>query len=360
MTRLKVALDARTLQSNERGGVGRYVAGVIPHLSREVDLYLLLDSRLPDAPEQLTQSAQSVRLSAPGSLPGLAWLEVAVSPWLRRFDGLLHATFNTLPLTFKGRSVLTLHDLSVELHPEDFRPLKRAVWRIYVRTSLSRADAITTVSHFTKGQIVGRFGVDPERVRVEHLAPNAVFSADRTCAAGALAARLGIAPPYVVAIGGARRRGLPVAIEAWRQARELAGRPVTLVVAGTPAAPGEPGIVAPGFLDDEAWATLLAGAQALCYPTRYEGFGLPALEAAASGTPVVCAPVASLPEVLGEAGCWAAAPTAPEIAEVLARVLTDEPYHRERRDAGLEQARRAPSYEQVAQTILDAYRDAAA
>jgi alpha-1,3-rhamnosyl/mannosyltransferase len=327
--------------------VGRYIAGVIPYLTEHADVYLLLDARRPGVPAAVSQSADCVRLPAPLRLPGLAWLEIAVAPWLRRFGGVFHATFNTL------------HDLATQLHAEDFRPVKRAAWRLNIRVSLSRANVITTVSQFVKDQMVDYFGLDPDTIRIAPDAVDPVFDAGRAGDATALASRLGITPPYVVAIGGARRRGLPVAVEAWRLARKQLDREVTLVVVGSTELLSEPGIVAPGFLEDEAWATLLAGAQALCYPTRYEGFGLPALEAAASGTPVVCARVASLPEVLGDAGCWAAEPTADAMSEVLARVLSDREFHLDRRAAGLERARQAPTFRDVAQTLLGAYEEAA-
>lgn len=358
MTRVRVALDGRLLQNQKLGGVGRYLVGLIPHLAAEADVYVLLDARRPGVPARVSESAEIVRLPMPPRLPGLAWLELAVSPWLRRFGGVFHATFNTLPLTFTGPSVLTLHDLATQLHAEDFRLLKRTAWRLNIRASLARASEITTVSQFVKDQMVDYFGLDPARVRIAPDALDPVFAADRARDAAALASRLRITPPYVVAIGGAPRRGLSVAIEAWRLARERLDRAVTLVVVGTSEAPSEPGIVAPGFLDDESWATVLAGAQALCYPTRYEGFGLPALESAASGTPVVCARIASLPEVLGDAGCWVAEPSAGAMADVLTRVLTDGEFHRERRAAGLERARNSASFAEVAQTLLGAYRDA--
>jgi alpha-1,3-rhamnosyl/mannosyltransferase len=206
--------------------------------------------------------------------------------------------------------------------------------------------------------MVEYFGLDPERVLVAPDALDPAFRADRAADAEPLARCLGITPPYVVAIGGAPRRGLRVAIEAWRETTRQLGQPVTLVVVGQTELAPQPGVVTPGYLEDEAWATLLAGAQALCYPTRYEGFGLPALEAAASGTPVVCAPVASLPEVLGDAGCWAVEPSAGATAEVLARVLSDRDFHCERRAAGLARAREAPSFATVAHLVLEAYRRA--
>jgi alpha-1,3-rhamnosyl/mannosyltransferase len=236
-----------------------------------------------------------------------------------------------------------------------------------IRASVGRARRITTVSEFVRGQILERFRVSPERVVVAPDALDPVFTPERAGQAPALAQELGIRLPYVVALGGAPRRGLAVAIEAWRRVnRELQGASgsydraaVALAVLGSPEVAPEPGLVPVGRLEDEAWATLLAGAQALCYPTRYEGFGLPALEAAASGTPVVCAPVASLPEVLGDAGCWAAAPTTAEIAPVLARVVSDRDWHRERREAGLRRAAQAPTWPRVAGVLLEAYRFAA-
>jgi glycosyltransferase involved in cell wall biosynthesis len=359
MTRLRVALDARALQSRPLGGVGRYLAGLIPHLAGHAELHLVLDARRADPAVELGAHAELVRLGAGVPLPGLVWLEAAVSPWLRRFGGIFHATFNTLPLSYTGRSVLTLHDLAPQLHAEDFRPATRLAWRAYIRASVARAGAITTVSEYAQNQIAGYFGIPAARILVAPDAVDPIFHPARAQQAAGLLSRLGVQPPYVVAVGGARRRGLPVALAAWRQARGRLGTNLTLVVTGTEPVDPEEGLRCPGFLADEEWATLLAGAQALCYPTRYEGFGLPALEAAASGTPVVCAPIASLPEVLGEAGCWASAPTPAAIAEVLTRVLADEAFHGERRAAGLERARRSPSFAEVAETVLLAYERAA-
>jgi alpha-1,3-rhamnosyl/mannosyltransferase len=228
---------------------------------------------------------------------------------------------------------------------------------------------ITTVSNFVKRQIADYFTVSPERILVAPDAVDPVFGPGRARAAGELARRLGVRGPYIVAIGGAPRRGLPVAIEAWRRANTKLGlaagagttnrQATALVVVGEADLPSEDGLVPVGFLEDEAWATLLAGAQALCYPTRYEGFVLPALEAAASGTPVVCAPVASLPEVMGDAACWASDGSPEAIASALARLLTDPALHRERREAGLDRARGAASWQRTAEVLFRAYELAA-
>ena len=123
--------------------------------------------------------------------------------------------------------------------------------------------------------------------------------------------------------------------------------------------PDEPGVCAPGHLTDVDLAAVIAGAEAFVYPTRYEGFGLPALEAAASGVPVVCARVASLPEVLGEAAAWAEAPESGPIADRLVALLSDPAEHDALRQASLRRAAAAPSWAANAAATLEAYERAA-
>lgn len=356
---LRVALDGRPLQDRPLGGVGRYLANVVPYLAEAVDVVLLVDSRrrLPDASR--TAGTAVVPLWAPPGAPSLGWLELAAAPWLAGFDGVFHGTFYALPLRFAGKGVLMLHDLAPQVHPQDFGAVKRAAWRFYARASVRKARQIVTVSEFIRGQILDRFPAARERVQVAPCAVDPVFDPGRAGQARGLARSLGVEGRYVVALGGARRRGLTVAIEAWRRVRRQLGGEPALVVVGEDHVGPEPGLVAPGRLDDAAWATLLAGAQALCYPTRYEGFGLPALEAAASGTPVVCAPVASLPEVLDDAACWCAAPTPDAVAATLARLLSEPEWHRQRREAGLAVARKAPTWRDSASVLVEAYERSA-
>jgi glycosyltransferase involved in cell wall biosynthesis len=165
--------------------------------------------------------------------------------------------------------------------------------------------------------------------------------------------------PYVVALGGARRRNLTGAVAAWRLARARLGGTLDLLVLGE-LMPDEPGLCAPGHLSDADLAAAIAGAEAFLYPTRYEGFGMPALEAAACGVPVVCAPVASLPEVLGDAAAWAEAPEPEPIAERLVALLGDVDAHDALRRASLARAAAAPSWADNAAATLQAYGRAAA
>jgi glycosyltransferase involved in cell wall biosynthesis len=351
--RIRVAIDARRLQDRPLGGVGRSLAGIVDRLAGEVDVVLLTDARRRPAPSPLRQ----VALRVPPRLPEPVWLQTAVVSWLRSFDGLFHGTYNALPFRLPVPGVVTIHDLSFEVHPEDFTRLKRRSFQIQARHSARVARRIITVSDFSKGQLIEHYRVPAARILV---APNDVdprFRPENAKDADRVCTRLGIPPPYIAAMGGAPRRGLGVAVAAHRRLRE-GGVDVALVVTGPERPDPGPGVVHAGKLDDDDWAAVLAGAAAFCYPTRYEGFGIPALESIASGTPVVCAPVASLPEVLGDAAEWCDAPTVDALTAGLRRLLDDPAHAEDLRVRGLERVARLPDWDDAAEVTLRAYREA--
>jgi glycosyltransferase involved in cell wall biosynthesis len=216
---------------------------------------------------------------------------------------------------------------------------------------------VQTVSDFSRQAIAATYGLDPERIVLAPPAVDPVFHPTRALGLDAVRTRLGLYGPYVVALGGTPRRQLDVAVKAWQ--RLGPGAPA-LVVAGAQAPPALPGLVYAGRLSDADWSTVLAGALAFCYPTRYEGFGMPALEAAASGTPVVCARIGPLPEVLGDAAQWCERPDVEQIAAGLERLLHDDTRRRELAARGVARADSAHSWERSARSLAEAYRTAAA
>lgn len=351
---MRIALDARTLQDRPAGGIGRQLACLLPHLARDAELQLLTDGRRPAVDSNLPQHALTSRASA----RGVAWLQLAAPRWLTEFAGIFHCPFYGLPYRQPVPMVVTIHDLTFEDHPEWFSRARRAVFRAQARHAARTARRILTVSDHVRRCIVDRYGVRPEQVLVSPPGVPPIFrpDPDRDQLARLLDS-LGVREPYVVAIGGAPRRALDVAIAAWRQVR-IDGADASLVVVGKEEAPPEPGLVNGGPIDDSGWALLLAGAAALCYPTRYEGFGMPALEAAASGTPVVCPPVGALPEVLGPAAAWCDSGSPRSVAAALLQLLEDGSRAKELRDAGLEVARARHGWAPAAAVTLRAYREA--
>lgn len=352
--RLAVAVDARRYQDRPLGGVGRMLDGIVDRMAAEVDVVLLIDARRPPAPSDLRQIA----LAVPHRAPEVAWLQRSAVAWLRGFDGVFHGTFNALPYRMPVPAVATIHDLSFEVHPEGFGAAKRRLFSAQARHAAKVAGCITVPSTSTKDELLRCYGVAGERIVVTPWGVDQRFDPARAAGAAALRTRLGLDGRYVVAMGGARRRGLEVAVGAFDRVR--ASEPgLALVVVGPERPPPVDGVVHAGAVTDDEWADLLAGAAAFCYPTRYEGFGVPALEGIASGTPVVCARRGSLPEVLEGAAEWCEDVTEDAVAAGLARVLFDGGRAASLRAAGLERARRHPTWDDAAEATVRAYHAAA-
>ncbi len=358
MSEPKVAVDGRTLQQSPLGGVGRMLAGVLPRLAGRFAVDLLLDERRPQP--QGTGGVPLVphRLRGPLSASATAWLQLAVPLWLHRYPGVFHCPFYGLPYRQPVPMVVSIYDLTFETNPEWFSRRRLVAFRAQARHAALTARVVLTSSEVVAGQLTDRLGVPAGRVRLARPAADACFFA-----AGARRAELtGAGRPYLVAMGGAPRRRLAAAVQAWRQARRL-GADVDLVVVG-PEPPGggaeTPGLSHAGPVDDAALAELLAGAVAFVYPTAYEGFGLPALEAAAAGCPVICAPVGALPEVLGVDAEWCEAPEPGPLADGIVRLSGDGARAEGLSRRARQRAEASPGWDEAADRVADAYAAAAA
>jgi glycosyltransferase involved in cell wall biosynthesis len=351
-TRLRVAVDARTLQG-QPGGVGRIVGNILPGIAAACEVHVLFDARLGSTLNAaLPEGVERHALRAP--LPGAAaWLQLAVPRFLRGFAGVFHCPFYGLPFRQRGPAVVTIHDLSFEDHPEWLPAGKRLAFQAQARGAARTAARILTDSAWGRERLVQRYGVDPSRVvsvlfnvdpRFEHLERVTGIAGRR---------------PYVLAMGGAPRRNLPCAIAAVDLLR-ASGLDLDLVVVNGAPADAPPWVTDAGRPDDTGWAGLLDGASAFCYPTLYEGFGMPPLEALARRAPVVCARVGALPEVLADAAHWAAAPQPDAVAAALREVIEDSALASRLRERGTARLGRLPSWDAAATQHVQVYREALA
>jgi glycosyltransferase involved in cell wall biosynthesis len=203
-----------------------------------------------------------------------------------RGHDLLHCTTFRAPRRSPVPLVVTVHDLALLRHPEAFPTWHRATGRAALRHAVQVADAVVAVSEFTRDELSALLGVPGERVRVVPNGVEAVFTPRGQVSEG----------DYVLAVGTLEpRKNLGAATEAAR----LAG--IELRVVG---ARGWGGVDAPGWsgrVDDAELAALYRGARCLVYPSLYEGFGIPVLEAMACGTPVVTSRGGATQEVAGGA-----------------------------------------------------------
>lgn len=362
--RPRVALDGRSLQDRPLGGVGRSIQGQLAALAESVSLDVLSDGRMP-RPLGVPDGVPVHSLRGPFSARGYAWLQMAATRWLDKYDGLFHCPFYGLPYRQPVPMVVTIHDLSFEFAPQWFPVGNRFVFQRQARWAARTARRILVHSDHVRSSVLeryGRYGVTDDRVLTVRMPVDASFTVE---APGwpLIVERLGLKQPYVVALGGAQRRRLRTAVEAWGYARETldaAPTDLPLVVVGTePPAAGE-GVVYAGVLDDDAWAAVLRGASAFCYATGYEGYGMPAIEAAASGTPVVCARVGSLPELLGPAAAWSEGESARELGAALAEVVRNPQFSARLRAAGVQRTQALPTWTDVAASTVRAYHESLA
>ncbi|MGH2698223.1 MAG: glycosyltransferase family 4 protein [Actinomycetota bacterium] len=313
---LRVALDCAPLLDPPTG-VGRYVRELGHSLEmQDVELVRYAVALKGDSAEPLK------RMRAPARLVQASWRRFgrpAIESLVGRVD-IVHATNFVLPALDRTPGVLTVHDLSF-LRDDTFPGGERL--RYLVPWSLARASLVVTPTRAVAEEIVEHFEVDEDRLIVtpEGIAPH-FFGAGRLSELAL--GRMGIPGPFVMALGTIEpRKNLPRLLEAWKTVRgELDGW--RLVVAGArgwgQAPPETERVMLLGRVPEETLPGLLATAEIFCYPSLYEGFGLPPLEAMAAGTPALVGAYPAAPEVLGDAALLVDPLNADALAEGL-RVL---------------------------------------
>jgi glycosyltransferase involved in cell wall biosynthesis len=332
--RLRVAVDATPL-IGVRTGIGRIVGGLLdalaPDASLDLRAYAITWRGRSDLAASLPAGVRAATRPFPARLARVAWLRVDV-PRLEMWTGpvdVAHATNYVAPPS-RAPTLLSVYDLTFLHHPELCTPDVRQ-YPTLVRRALARGAWVHTTSEFVRGEVIEAFAVPPERVVCVYPGLGPVAGGDAE--AGRVLAG---SPRYVLALGTVEpRKNLPVLTAAFDRAADE-DRALTLVVAGpdgwgtdeldaarTAARHGDR-IVRLGYVSDAARRDLLAGATVFAYPSKYEGFGLPPLEAMVAGVPVVASRAGSIPEVSGDAALLVEPDDVDGLAEALSRAASDD------------------------------------
>jgi glycosyltransferase involved in cell wall biosynthesis len=366
----KIGLDARKLQDF---GIGTYVRNLVRSLA-ELDAggpelrYALLVR--PEDREQLTGLPANFELvveSAPVySVRELATLSWRL--WRQRLD-LYHATHYVLPAAVSSRVVVTIHDIIHLLYPE-FLPSRLAFLyaRRMIHRSLTRGDRIVAVSQNTRADLMQQFAVDGAKIEVIYNGVEDVFrqrlpddEIERWLRS------LGITRPYLLFVGNPKpHKNLDTVVQAYARARRLAPFDAPLVCAGNRSGSefkirqraehlglGDQ-VRLLGHVAQEALPALYQGATLFLYPTLYEGFGLPVVEAMASGTAVITSNTSALKEIAQGYAHLVDPLDIPAMAKAIAQCMADADHRAALARLGL---RRAEDFrwEQTARQTLGVY-----
>lgn len=302
----------------------------------------------------------------------IPWEQI-VLPVQVALDGVevIHGTVNVIPWATRLPTVVTVHDLAFMRHPERFPAAKARYLRTAVEWSVRRASHVIAVSGHTKHDVIEFFGAPEDRVTVVYSGVDRSFRPFDDYVGDRLRRKRTGGRPYVLYVGTLEpRKNLDVLLRAFASARQEAGLEHVLVLVGargwmdeelfrlTRELRLEDHVLFTGYVPPEELPGWYNSADLFAYPSAYEGFGLPLLEAMACGVPVVTTASSALVEIAGDA-CITVEPGSEEALRMaLLRVLSDRTLACALRDAGLERAAMF-SWEQAARQTVDVYEQVA-
>jgi len=367
---MRIAFDGTALRPG-RTGVGYYTEHLLHHLARTAinDELIVLSNRAIDTTAPLPSR---VRVATPARrVPRLVWMQTLAPTALRQVDAdVVHFTNGMLPILSPTPTVVTIHDMSLRLYPR-YHPARRVLLnRPLVDLAARRADAIITPSESAKRDIVRLYDIDPARVHVVYEAAASSFRrVDDPVELERVRRRYQLDERIILYVGTIEpRKNLPKLIEAFAAQRKAGRLSHQLVCVGPygwlsrgiehqiARANVAHAINFTGYVPFEDLPALYTLAELFVYPSMYEGFGLPVIEAMACGAPVITGGTGALAEIGGDA----ILPLDRVDADVLGRALVSLAESRDRREAlsaaGLERSARF-SWDRAARESLDIYRE---
>jgi glycosyltransferase involved in cell wall biosynthesis len=373
---VKVAFQIDQLGFRAPGGIGTYVSRLLealPAADPSIDL-VPFHAPFVEGPAEVPLTSTGgwgVELRTPVRYLYPAWdlLGWPPLPTALRGCGVVHITnpAGVAPVRGPQALVVTVHDLAFEHFPAALPRRWLRLYRAGLRAAVRRADAILTPSRSTADDVVDRTGIDPAKV---HVTPLAAAPAEGRAPSDHQLETHGVRSPYILFVGTIeKRKNLLRLLRAYHRIAE--DLPHALVLNGPPGwgadevvrevrSGGRAGrIVLTSGLDGGTLDALYAHADAFVYPSLYEGFGLPVLEALRHGLPVVASNSSSIPEVAGEAALLVDPTDLDALTDALRRALTDRGLRADLARRGPVQAARF-SWEATARATLAAYRSAEA
>ncbi len=366
---MRIGIDARVM-SLKAGGIGRYTLEMAKSMAaqtkandHEFILYPGKDTDILELPDNWKYSKR--KLTSRGILRSLFYSYIAGKD---RLDAFYSADYLGPVLPMPCKTVITIHDLIPIVYPSITRFQHRLVGNYLLPHAMRNASAIISVSTATKKDILKYTSVPENKIKVIYEGKNASFypRAQDDRATREVRSYYGIGrDQYFLSLGVSdSKKNIKKIIKAFSEAIKRLESRCILVLAGSTGQNNstlehlinelhiQDKILFTGFVQDEHLPLLMSGARAFCFPSLYEGFGLPVLEAMACGCPVITSNISSLPEVAGNAALLVDPANVEQLSQAMERLLKDDELYNDLRARGISQSERF-SWEHAAAELLE-------
>ncbi|GKX67815.1 glycosyltransferase family 4 protein [Inconstantimicrobium mannanitabidum] len=368
---MKVCIDAHVL-GDRSGGNETYYRNIIDNIYKNLgdtdELFILLDSeeekKRIDAKNIKNVKTIMFKYKNPIKRYGYEMAKIVKSYSI----DVLHTQYYS-PIIKNCKLVVTIHDVSFIHYPECFNTMELIRNRLWIRNAAKRADSILTVSEYSKQDIVKQFGVNDNKVHVTYLAPSGIFRELEDKDVEQAKEKFKIDAPYILAVGNLQpRKNLVTLINSYVKIKSSdINFKHKLVIVGKKAWKYDAifstlnshnlsdDIILTDYVSEEDLVRLYNGADVFIYPSIFEGFGLPVIEAMACGTPVITSNTTSLPEVVDDAAILIDPYNQEEIVSKIEALCMDNQLKNELRGKGLKRAKLF-SWETTAKKVMDVYK----
>ena len=339
---MKIAVVTRMLRKEKLEGFGVFTHEILSRLVKahpEHEFLFLFDRKYDDTflyAENVKPYILFPRASHPRLL--VFWYQFLLRRFLKRHKPhLLISPDGGIPLKTNVKTLSVIHDLNFEHFPEDLPKGVRDYYRFYYRRISTLATRLITVSEYSKGDLQKTYGVNPDKIDVVYNGVGKQFRVLDENEKAKVRAEYSSSMPYFLFVGSIhRRKNLPNMMKAFTEFRKSGGAEMKFIIAGAKRwwndemedayqqSPFRSDIILTGRIDNSELPSLTGAAFALLFASRFEGFGIPIIEAMKCGVPVITATNSSMPEVAGDAALLVDADSVTEIAGALKKLVQDD------------------------------------
>jgi glycosyltransferase involved in cell wall biosynthesis/GT2 family glycosyltransferase len=373
---LKIGIDI-SLTIGEKAGIGHYTANLVDALARidKKNQYMLYpffyfiyhpDFKSASVPHQKNFHIRYNKL--PKRIIDRLWHSSIPKKWMLGYVDVLHSTTFCSPLDHYGKLIVTIYDISFLTFPECHLEANRQHCLASTLDAIMYADKIITISNHGKEELIKYFNVDPDKVGVTHLAAKDIFTPRGQEEQDRVLVKYHIPRNFIFFVGSSEpRKNIVTLIRAYVNLPESIQNNYPLIIAGGKgwlnsdvdaliASQPSNHIFRLGYVSEQDLPALYSAAMVFVYPSLYEGFGLPILEAMSCGTPVITSNTSSMPEIGGDAALYINPTDVQQLTTLLLEVISDDDLRKELSWKGIERAKEF-SWEKTARETLKIYEN---